>query len=136
MNQDLVIEVTLNTDLPGHCYLVVNNGRHLHEFSQHPEGQSICWTLAGNASHGEFCALDDSNPGFQWSVSRPPEGIFRSFSKPAPHQLRVMNHHTGNGSRGHWPYLLFARFGDRVYQTPWVATNGASNTANPTIRNT
>ena len=38
MNQDLVIEVTLNTDLPGHCYLVVNNGRHLHEFNQHPEG--------------------------------------------------------------------------------------------------
>ena len=136
MNQDLELNVTLNTDLPGHAYLVINDGKHMHEFKEHPEGQGICWTLTGNASHGEFCALDEASPGFQWSGSPPREGIFRSFESPARHKLRVMNHHTGKDSRGRWPYQLFARFGDKVYQTPYVSAAGASDTTSPTIKNT
>lgn len=136
MKKDLELSVTLNTDLPGHCYLVVNNGDHVHEFDEHPEDQGISWTLTGNASHGEFCALDGPSPGFQWSFNKPRDGIFRSLSAPTHNKLSMLNHHTGKDTRGRWQYQLFARFGDRVYQTPQVATNGPSDTSSPTIKNT
>lgn len=136
MNKDLELSVTLNTDLPGHAYLVVNGGKHVHEFNEHPEGQGICWTLTGNASHGEFCEPDSDTPCLQWPHRKPPEGIFRSHAKPAPNKFRMLNHHTGTNTRGQWHYQLFARFGDRIYQTPWTSTNGASDTSNPTIKNT
>ncbi|OOG54458.1 hypothetical protein [Rhodanobacter sp. C03] len=136
MNNDLELSVTLNNDLPGHSFLVVNSGGHQHIFGKSEHPQAIVWTLAGNASNGEFCAPGDSVPGFAWPFDAPRSGIFSDLSKPASNKLRIVNHHTDRTTEGHWNYQLFARFGDHVYQTPWTTTNGSANTANPSIKNT
>lgn len=136
MKKQLDLKVTLNKDLPGHCYLVVNGGDHSHVFDKHPEPHDISWTLSGNASDGEFCSMDGANPGFAWPRQQPRDGIFRTFSQPSPRTLSVMNHHADESSKGHWPYQLSARFGEHVYQTMWTSANGADTSSNPTIKNT
>ena len=137
MNRELELNVTLRTDLPGHKFLVVNDGQHLHAFEKSEHEHVIVWTLTGNASHCEFCALDDGEPtAFKWPFHKPRDGIFAAPTRPAPHKLRLVNRHLDRTSEGMWPYQLFARAGDEVYQMLWVATNGPANTPNPTIKNT
>ncbi|MEO5829153.1 MAG: hypothetical protein ABIQ36_01135 [Rhodanobacter sp.] len=136
MRKDLDLHVTLNGDLPGHRYLVVNDGDHVHSFDKHPDPHSIRWTLSGNASDGEFCALEGAAPGFQWGTQAPREGIFRQLSRPSARTLSMHNHHVDRTSEGHWPYQLRARFGDQIYQTMWTSANGADTSSNPTIKNT
>jgi hypothetical protein len=136
MRKDLELDVTLNKDLPGHCYLVVNGGDHVHTFDKHPEPHSISWTLSGNASEGEFCEVDSAQPGFQWGARQPRDGIFKNLSRPLTRKLTMHNHHVDNTSAGTWQYKLFARFGDQIYQTMWTSANGADTSSNPTIKNT
>ena len=138
MSKDLELSVTLRTDLPGHKFLVVNNGDHLHTFEKNENAHVITWTLTGNASHCEFYPPDGHSPGsgFQWPFNKPREGIFSAVSRPAPNKLRMVNHHIDRTTEGTWPYQLFARFGDEVYQMLWVTANGPANSPNPTIKNT
>jgi hypothetical protein len=63
--------------------LVVNNGNHHQIFEKIKDtnhAHTITWTLTGNASGGEFCALDEAdNPGFLWLVRTPRERIFHKL---------------------------------------------------------
>lgn len=135
-NRMLNVFVTLNHDLPGHPYLVVNSGNHLHIFEQDSEPAVITWRLSGNATDGKFCELEGPTAGFQWMGSPPPGGIFQELTLDDGGALRIHNHHRDRTTRGEWSYQLFARFGDNVYQTMSTSTNGPSATANPTIKNT
>jgi hypothetical protein len=120
--------------------LVVNNGKHHHTFEklQDPEHtHTITWTLTGNASSGEFCALDDpESPGFMWLVRTPGESIFDKPKLLAKNKLSIRNHHHDQSSEGTWHYQLFARFGDQIYGVPLTFACGKSSNPNPSIKNT
>lgn len=118
--------------------LVVNRGDHNQVFEKIPsdsEPHTITWTLTGNASHGEFCALDDTdNPGFTWLVRRPDEKVFRQLRHHG-NTITMQNHHHDKSSEGTWHYQLFARFGDKIFGVPLTFSCGMAN-PNPTIKNT
>lgn len=120
--------------------LVINGGHHhslFEKISTDSEPHTISWTLSGNASGGEFCALDDpQNPGFAWLVRHPAEKVFRHLHHLGK-TIRMQNHHRDKGSEGIWHYQLFARFGDKVYGVPLTFSCGAAMASpNPTIKNT
>jgi len=121
--------------------LVVNKGRHHHSFEklQDPgQAHTITWTLSGNASSGQFSALDDAlSPGFVWLVRTPDKKIFDKPELLAKNKLTIRDHHHDKSSEGIWHYQLFARFGDKVYGVPLTfACGAAASTPNPSIKNT
>ncbi|RDS83531.1 hypothetical protein DWU98_04090 [Dyella monticola] len=120
--------------------LVVNRGKHHQEFEKITAGDepyTITWTLTGNASSGEFCALDDAqNPGFAWLVRHPGEKVFRQLRHHGK-AISMQNHHHDRSSEGIWHYQLFATFGNKVYGIPLTFSCGTGmESPNPTIKNT
>ncbi len=140
-NSHLQLNVTLLRD-PGDGdrpnLLVVNNGDHHHRFDKRENGHhTVTWTLTGNASDGEFCALDhEASPGFLWILRTPPENVFQRLARVGGNTLTLENHHSGKHSEGEWCYQLFARFGNRIHGIPWTTACGAANRLNPSIKNT
>ncbi|RDS80065.1 hypothetical protein [Dyella psychrodurans] len=124
----------------GDNLLIINRGKHSLSFeklSGTDEPHSITWTLTGNASDGEFCALDEAdNPGFLWLVRIPNEKIFQNLQSTGRNKLTIRNVHRDKSSEGLWHYQLFARFGDKVYGVPLNFGCGAAAEANPSIKNT
>lgn len=120
--------------------LVINKGNHHHTFEKlkdHNQLHLITWTLTGNASGGEFCALDEAdNPGFLWLVRTPNEKIFHKAKRLGKNKLTIHNHHYDKSSEGIWHYQLFARFGGRVYGVPLTFCCGGMTDPNPSIKNT
>jgi len=119
--------------------LIINRGKHHHVFekiSSDDEPHTLAWTLTGNASGGEFCALDDpDNPGFAWLLRHPGEKIFRQL-RHLGKTITMQNHHHDKSSEGIWHYQLFARFGDRIYGVPLTFACGvAMKSPNPSIKN-
>jgi hypothetical protein len=119
--------------------LVVDQGKHHHVFEKIPSDgkpHTITWALTGNASSGEFCALDEAdNPGFAWLVRHPGENIFRELRHHGK-AISVQNHHHDKSSEGIWHYQLFARFGDKIYGVPLTFACGtAMASSNPSIKN-
>ncbi|GLQ52327.1 hypothetical protein ACFFJT_01380 [Dyella flava] len=120
--------------------LIINGGKHHHVFEKIPsdgEPHTISWTLIGNASGGEFCALDDAqNPGFVWLARQPDAKVFRQLRHQGK-TLSLQNHHHDKSSEGIWHYQLFARFGDKVYGVPLTFSCGRGmEDPNPSIKNT
>jgi hypothetical protein len=120
--------------------LVVNSGNHHQIFEKIKDtnhAHTITWTLTGNASGGEFCALDEAdNPGFLWLVRTPSEKIFHKLHLIGKTKLTIHNHHYDKSSEGLWQYQLFARFGGKVYGVPLTFCCGGMNSPNPSIKNT
>ena len=140
--QHVEVSVELKDDLSkGNDYnvLIVDGGNHHHSFEKlnnpnHPH--TITWVLKGNASGGEFCALDDKeNPGFAWLVKKPDEKVFHKLQRVGKNKLTVHNHHVDKTSEGTWYYQLFARFGDKVFGVPLTFAAGPANNPNPSIKN-
>jgi hypothetical protein len=119
--------------------LVINKGKHHQAFEKvqgHDNPHTITWTLTGNASSGEFCALDElDNPGFVWLIRTPSERIFHKLQRVGKNKLTIHNHHRDKGSEGVWHHQLFARFGEKIYGVPLTFTAGSGNDANPSIKN-
>jgi hypothetical protein len=122
--------------------LIINNGNHHHTFGKIEDthhAHTITWTLTGNASSGEFCALDDAdNPGFLWLVRTPSEHVFHKLQLLGRNKLTIHNHHHDKSSEGIWHYQLFARFGNKVFGVPLTFCCGstAMSSPNPSIKNT
>jgi hypothetical protein len=120
--------------------LVINKGNHHLFFDKLKDANhahTITWTLTGNASGGEFCALDEAdNPGFLWLVRTPREKIFHKLHLAGKNKLTMHNHHYDKSSEGIWHYQLFAKFGDKVYGVPLTFCCGGMNSPNPSIKNT
>jgi hypothetical protein len=120
--------------------LVINKGNHHQTFEKltnttHPH--TITWTLTGNASSGEFCALNDvNNPGFVWLVRTPNDKIFHKARIEGKKKLSMHNHHRDKSSEGIWYYQLFVRFGDKVFGVPLTFCCGGMTDPNPSIKNT
>jgi hypothetical protein len=121
--------------------LVINKGNHHQTFEKltnpgHPH--TITWTLTGNASSGEFCALNEAdNPGFIWLVRTPNDRIFHKLRLLGKNKLTMHNHHQDKKSEGIWHYQLFARVGGKVYGVPLTFCCGIGMTdPNPSIKNT
>lgn len=139
---DTQLSVELEHDLAGgddYNVLVVNQGNHhtiFEKLQQAGHMHTITWVLTGNASSGEFCALNDAqNPGFVWLVRTPNEKIFHKLHPLAKNKLTMHNHHENKTSEGQWHYQLFARFGDKVYGVPLTFAAGAGSSPNPSIKN-
>jgi len=119
--------------------LVVDDGKHHHSFEKvamDGEPHTITWVLTGNASGGEFCALDNSDyPGFTWLIHTPDKKVFRHLRHEG-NKISMHNHHHGKDSEGMWHYQLFARFGDKLYGVPLTFSCGHSDNPNPSIKNT
>jgi len=140
--KNIEIGVELHHDLgksKRHNLLIVNGGEHHHDFEKvdaEGEPHTITWVLTGNASGGEFCALDNSeSPGFAWLIRQPHDKVFRHLRHDGD-RISMHNHHHGKHSEGLWHYQLFARFGDRIYGVPLTFTCGHSDNPNPSIKNT
>jgi hypothetical protein len=119
--------------------LVINKGRHNLSFEKLSSDQphTITWTLTGNASGGEFCALNEAhNPGFLWLVRVPHEKIFQNLKAVEKNKLTIHNFHRDKHSEGVWHYQLFARFGNKIYGVPLTFSCGSMSNANPSIKNT
>jgi hypothetical protein len=139
--QNIELNVELAHDLRGgddYNVLVINKGSHHQAFEKVDESthHTITWTLTGNASTGEFCALDDApNPGFVWLFRKPSEKIFHKLALKGKNKVTIHNHHHNKNSEGTWHYQLFERFGDKVYGVPLTFSAGGGNNPNPSIKN-
>lgn len=140
--QSIELDVELEHDLrDGDDYnvLVVNKGKHhttFEKLQQPGHMHKITWVLTGNASSGEFCALNDAeNPGFVWLIRTPSEKIFHKLAPQGKNKLSIHNHHSNKTSEGLWHYQLFARFGDKVYGVPLTFAAGSGSSPNPSIKN-
>ncbi|RDI97484.1 hypothetical protein DVT68_17235 [Dyella solisilvae] len=145
MSQNNAQNININVELANPFregednYLVIEQGHLHHQFEKitgtnHPH--TITWTLTGNASGGEFCALNDpEHPGLKWLDGVPSEKIFHKLEPRGTKQLTVHNHHYDKSSEGEWHYRLFARFGNKVYSVPVTAGAGPSMNTNPSIKN-
>lgn len=122
--------------------LVINHGDHHQIFEKIEDAQqahTITWTLTGNASSGEFCALDEpDNPGFLWLVRTPSERVFPTPQLLEKNKLIIHNHHHDKTSEGVWHYQLFVRFGGKVCGVPLTFCCGGTGmtSPNPSIKNT
>jgi hypothetical protein len=141
--QHIEMSVELYRDLQGDDgdnLLIVNGGKHnlsFEKLTDSDEPHTITWTLTGNASSGEFCALDESdNPGFLWLVRIPNGKIFQIIQPIGKNKITVRNIHRDKSSEGLWHYQLFARFGSKVYGVPLTFGCGTTSDANPSIKNT
>jgi hypothetical protein len=118
--------------------LVINKGNHHSVFEKLQPGQlhEITWVLTGNASNGEFCALNDAkSPGFTWLVTTPSEKVFHKLHPVGKNKLTIHNHHENKTSEGLWHYQLFASFEGKVYGVPLTFAAGSGSSPNPSIKN-
>ena len=141
--REIVLPVTLEHDLrsgDADNMLVIDGGNHSLEFdpiiTPDEKGRmlhTITLQLTGNASSGVFMPIvDPQYPAFTWLV-RTPRAIMLDMREK---EIRLVNHHHGRETRGHWYYQLFARFGTTFYGVPLIfSAGGGGNTQNPSIKN-
>jgi len=111
----------------------VNQSNGLNEIPQSSVVQTITWQLTGNAASGTFNSLTDpNNPGFAFTGTQPPRGVFTSPTVNG-NQFTLNDLNNGPNSTGTWTYKLCINVGGTVYTTINTSPTGA--TTNPSLKN-
>ncbi|WP_234411292.1 hypothetical protein [Rhodanobacter thiooxydans] len=109
-----------------------NNANHV---ARSPNAQTITWQLTGDAAAGSFNAQSNTEPGFAWVGTAPPDGIFGTPSVSG-NQITMSDLNNSASTTGTWTYQLSATIGGVVYQSNKTSlTQTTTNQSSPTTTN-
>lgn len=115
--------------------LDVSDTGNANQVGRNPNPQNITWQLSGNAATGDFVAMDLAEPGFVWTGTQPPAGIFGTPQVSGNgNQISFSDLNNSASTAGTFYYQLRATIGGVVYATA-VTPGLMATTTNPRIIN-